>query len=98
MIGVSLKPSSSSAARIAPTRPSIMSLGAITSAPERACDTAVRAWSSTEASLSISPSSRTIPQCPWSVYSHRQTSVITTRSGWASLIARVASWTTPSSS
>ena len=38
------------------------------------------------------------PQWPWSVYSHRHTSVITSRSGWASLIARVASCTTPSSS
>ena len=47
MIGVSLKPSSSSAARIAPTRPSIMSLGATMSAPARACETAVCAISST---------------------------------------------------
>ena len=41
MIGRSLKPSASSCARSAPTRPSIMSLGATTSAPARACETAV---------------------------------------------------------
>ena len=57
MIGVSARPSSSSAARIAPTRPSIMSLGATTSAPARAWLTAVRASSSSEASLSTVPSS-----------------------------------------
>ena len=44
------------------------------------------------------PSARTTPQWPWLVYSHRHRSVITSRSGWASLIARVASWTMPSSS
>jgi hypothetical protein len=75
-----------------------MSLGATTSAPARACDTAARAISSTLGSLSTEPSLRSRPQWPWSVYSQRQTSVITTRSGWASLIARVASWTIPSSS
>ena len=81
-----------------PTRPSIMSLGAIRSAPARAWETAVRASSSRVASLSTVPSERTTPQWPWLVYSHRHRSVITSRSGWASLIARVASWTTPSSS
>jgi len=75
-----------------------MSLGATTSAPARAWLTAVRASSSSEASLSTEPSSRTTPQCPWSVYSHRQTSVITSVCGWADLIARTASWTAPSSS
>ena len=98
MIGVSLRPCSSSAARSAPTRPSIMSLGASASAPAAACETAVRASSSSVASLSTTPSSRSTPQWPWLVYSQRQRSVITSRSGCAALIARVASWTTPSSS
>ncbi len=52
MIGVSESPCSSSAARRTPTRPSIMSLGAMTSAPAAACETAVRASSSSVASLS----------------------------------------------
>ena len=56
MIGVSVRPSSSSAARIVPTRPSIMSLGAMMSAPARAWETAVRASSSSVASLSTPPS------------------------------------------
>ena len=59
---------------------------------------ATRAISSTLGSLSTVPSARSRPQCPWSVYSQRHTSVMTTMSGWASLIARVASWTIPSSS
>ena len=58
-----------------------MSLGAITSAPARACETAVRASSSSVASLSTLPSGRTTPQWPWLVYSHRHRSVITIRSG-----------------
>ena len=37
------------------------------------------------------PSPSRMPQCPWSVYSHRQTSVITQRSGAAFLIARTSS-------
>ena len=48
-------------------------------------------------SLSISPS-RTNPQWPCDVYSQRQTSVTTVRSGCASFSARTASCTTPSSS
>ena len=56
-------PSSSSWARIAPTRPSIMSLGATTSAPASACEIAVLASSSMVRSLSTSPS-RTTPQWP----------------------------------
>ena len=98
MIGVSLRPCSSSAARSAPTRPSIMSLGASASAPAAASDTAVRARSSSVASLSTTPSSRSTPQWPWLVYSQRQRSGMTSRSGLAALIARVASCTTPSSS
>ena len=98
MIGVSLRPWSSSAARSAPTRPSIMSLGATASAPASACETAVRASSSSVWSLSTTPSARSTPQWPCEVYSHRHRSVKTSRSGWAALIARVASWITPSSS
>ena len=75
-----MNPSASSSARIAPTRPSIMSLGATMSAPARAWLTAARASSSSEASLSTPPSARTTPQWPWLVYSQRQTSVITTSS------------------
>ena len=97
MIATSEWPSSSSWERIAPTRPSIMSLGATTSAPASACEIAVLASSSIVMSLSTSPS-RTMPQWPCDVYSHRQTSVITTSSGWASFSARTAIWTTPSGS
>ena len=80
-----------------------MSLGAMMSAPARAWLTAVRASSWSVASLSTSGrvgsdvGSKT-PQWPWLVYSHRQRSAITRRSGWAARIARVASWTIPSSS
>ena len=70
---------------MARTRPSIMSLGATRSAPAAAWETATRARSSTEASLRTcasppSPHSVT-PQWPWLVYSQRQTSVMTRRSG-----------------
>ncbi len=98
MIGVSERSCSSSAVRSAPTRPSIMSLGATASAPAAAWETAVRASSSSVASLSTTPSARSTPQWPWLVYSHRQRSVMTSRSGCSALIARVASWMTPSSS
>ena len=75
-----------------------MSLGATMSAPARAWETAVRASSSTLESLSTVPCGVIRPQWPWSVYSHRHTSVITSSSGSASLIARVAICTMPSSS
>ena len=81
---------------MAPTRPSIMSDGATTSAPASACDTAVRASSSRVGSLRTVPSS-TMPQWPWLVYSHRHTSVITSRSGTRSFTARTACWMMPSS-
>ena len=58
----------------------------------------MRASNSSVASLSTTPSERSTPQWPWLVYSQRQRSVITSRSGCAVLIARVASWMTPSSS
>ena len=96
MIGVSAKQASSSASRMAPTRPSIMSEGATMSAPASACETAVRASSSSVGSLRTVPSSTT-PQWPWLVYSHRQTSVITSRSGTLSFTARTACCTMPSS-
>ena len=60
--------------RIAPTRPSIMSLGATTSAPASTWLTAVRASSSSVSSFATSPS-RITPQWPCDVYSQRQTSV-----------------------
>ena len=85
------------AARMAATRPSIMSDGATMSAPASAWLTAIFASSSRVRSFTISPSCTT-PQWPWSMYSHRQTSVITTSSGTSSLMARIASWTTPSGS
>ena len=97
MMMVSGRPSSSSALRMAATRPSIMSLGATMSAPLSACVTAILASSSRVTSLRISPSCIT-PQWPWSMYSQRHTSVMTTRSGNSSLMARTASWTMPSGS
>ena len=51
------KPFSSSAVRMAATRPSIMSEGAMMSMPALACETAVRASSSSVASFRISYSS-----------------------------------------
>jgi len=56
-------PFSSSAARIAPIRPSIMSEGPRISAPASACASAMRASASTVSSLTISPA-RTIPSWP----------------------------------
>ena len=89
MIERLVNPSKSRASRIAATRPSIMSDGAIISAPALAWLTATRASRSSVGSLSTScPLSR--PQWPWSVYSHRQTSPITTRSGSAFLISAIA--------
>ncbi len=41
--------------------------------------------------------SSTTPQWPWLVYSHRQTSVTTSRSGMVSFTARTACWMMPSS-
>ena len=91
---------------MAPTLPSIMSDGATRSAPARACATASRASSGRVRSLStVSPwpgppadGGRSTPQWPWSVYSHRHTSVITTSPGTRSLRPRIARGTTPSSS
>src|SRR2546425_3680634 len=96
MIGVSAKLASSSASRMTPTRPSIMSEGATMSAPASACETATRASSSSVGSLRTVPPS-TMPQCPWLVYWHRHTSVRTSRSGTTSFTARTACCTMPSS-
>ena len=74
-----------------------MSDGATTSAPARACESAALARSGRVASLSTSPS-RMTPQCPWEVNSSRQTSVITRRSGRASLSRRIVSCTAAASS
>ncbi len=97
MMGVLRNPAASSAARIAATRPSIMSDGATMSAPASAWLTAVRASSPSVRSLSTSQPSR-MPQCPWSVYSQPQTSVIVTMSGASALIVRTARCTGPSGS
>src|SRR5450631_3145843 len=87
-------PCASRVCRIAPTRPSIMSLGATMSAPASAWLRAARAIASSDRSLSTCPSRR-MPQCPCEVYSHKHTSVIPTMSGTSSLIAAIASWTSP---
>src|SRR5258708_4390811 len=90
-MAVCSNPFVSSAVRIARTRPSIMSLGATMSAPARACDNAAFCNSASVASLSTPPSRR-MPQCPCDVYSHMQTSVITTNGllHWALLVPRAA--------
>ena len=93
---MSEKPCASSAWRRAPTRPSIMSDGATTSAPAAAWETAVRASRSSEGSFRMR-SPDTTPQCPWDIYSHRQTSVKTSRSGLSAFRARTARCTMPSS-
>ena len=75
-MGTFWKPCPSRAARMAATRPSIMSEGATMSAPAWAWDRAVLDSTSRVLSLSTSWPSR-MPQWPWSVYSHMHTSVIT---------------------
>jgi hypothetical protein len=69
---------------MARTLPSIISLGAMMSAPASARLTAARASNPRVGSLAMRVFPRrwtTIPQCPWLMYSHRQTSAITTKSG-----------------
>ena len=98
-IGMSRKPAPSSAFLIAPTWPSIMPLGATMCAPARACAMAVDAYRSSVESLSTLPPGVTMPQCPWSVYSHRQRSAMTTRSSPTSaLMSAMASCEMPSGS
>ena len=95
-MATSWQPAPSSALRMAPTCPSIIPLGATTSAPASACTTAVRAYSAMVASLSTEPSARTTPQCPWSVYSSRQRSARrTSESPTSSRRSRRASCTMP---
>ena len=71
---------SSRASRMATTWPSIIPEGATTSAPASAWATAARAYRSMVASLSTRPSAVSTPQWPWSVYSSRQRSAMSTRS------------------
>ena len=82
-------PASSSVRRIAPTLPSIMSLGAITSQPASACTNAWRHSTATVSSLTIAPS-RSRPSWPWLVNGSSATSHITPISGTARLIAETA--------
>ena len=81
--------------RIAATRPSIMSDGAMMSAPARACERASSASNAIVESFSTSPFLIT-PQCPWLVYSHKQTSVSTSKFNFALRIPSIARCTTPS--
>ena len=97
MIPTPSKPCASSDCRMAPTRPSIMSDGATKSVPATACDSATCTRCDTVTSLTISSPSR-MPQWPCDVYSHRQTSVITTRSGTCRFISRTADCTGASGS
>ena len=95
MIATSSKPRASRACRMAPTRPSIMSDGATTSAPASACDEC-----RSHQQLDASGSSRgclavDMPQWPCSVYSQRQTSVMTTSLGTSATMARTACGTGP---
>src|SRR5215468_1273366 len=92
-------PARSSACRITPTWPSIIPLGPTTCAPAAACATAMDAYRSRVASLSTSPAPVIGPQWPWSVYSHRHRSAISTVASPTSA-ARSASacWTIPSGS
>src|SRR5580692_3776294 len=76
-----------------------MPLGAMTWAPALACATAVDAYLSSVESLSTAPAGVTMPQCPWSVYSHRHRSAVTTRSSPTSaLMSESASCEMPSGS
>jgi len=81
---------------MAMTRPSIMSDGATMSAPASAWERASFARSSRVPSLSTSPSLM-MPQWPWSVYSHMQTSVMTASPGTCFFSARMVSWMMPCS-
>ena len=87
-----VNPAASSPWRMAWTMPSIMPEGAIMSAPARAWLTACWASSGRVASLSTSsrpPESVSGPQWPWSVYSQKQRSVITSRSAACRLVIRI---------
>ena len=70
-------PAPSRAPRIAATWPSIIPLGPTMSTPASAWASAISAYTSRVASLSTRPSGVSTPQCPWSVNSSRQRSLIT---------------------
>jgi len=95
MMGRWVKPLASRVRRMTCTRPSIMSDGATMSAPARAWASAWWARFSTVGSLATSPS-RITPQWPWDVYSQKQTSVITARSGAWAFTAAIARGMMPS--
>src|SRR5207245_5339180 len=88
-IGTWEKASPSSACRIAPTRPSIISEGATMSAPARAWLRAIFCRQASVSSFTTWPSF-TMPQWPCVVYSSTQTSVITIKSVTVSFIERTA--------
>src|ERR1700759_5610451 len=76
-----------------------MPLGATTCTPAAAWATAMAAYRSRVASLSTSPAGVSRPQWPWSVYSSRQRSAISTV--WSPTSAArslIASWTMPAGS
>ena len=89
MIQVSINPLFSSAFRICITRPSIISLGATTSAPACAWLSAICANTSMVASFKMLLSS-TIPSCPNEEYGSRATSENTTISGTVPLMVCIA--------
>ena len=72
---------------MAPTRPSIMSDGAMMSQPASACTSACRTSTATVSSLRMRPSSIS-PSWPWLVKGSSATSQSTPRSGNSFLIAR----------
>src|SRR6266568_3172007 len=89
MILTPSKPRASRASRIAPTRPSIMSEGAMMSQPASAWTSAWRVRISTVSSLPTSPL-RSTPSWPCVVKGSSATSQSTPRSGCAALTARTA--------
>lgn len=79
-------PASISLSFMARIRPSFMSEGATQWAPACAYAIATSEMRSTDNWLLRVPSSRRIPQCPWEVYSQRQTSA--TMYSWGNLWRR----------
>src|SRR6266849_2215709 len=89
MIRTWVKPPMSSVSRIAPTRPSIISDGAMTSQPALAWTSDWRQSMSTVSSLATAPS-RTTPSWPWAVNGSSAASHSTPSPGWARLTAVTA--------